>query len=150
LFIWVLRKRFSGPLINQSFEPLHEFFQIGDGQSHIGEVVLAVALILQTLDYRLEGLVVLARPFLDAHHDVAVHLKESPVRIPGKTCVVRFSRDDLHHFIIHAEIENRIHHSGHGIASARAHGHQQRPLLVTEPFAGGFFDFGHSRSDLDF
>src|SRR5262249_11638434 len=35
-----------------------------------------------------------------------------------------------------------------GIASARAHGHQQRPLLLAEPFAGGFFDLGHCRRDL--
>ena len=148
MFARVLGKRFFGALVNQSLEPLHKLFEIGDGQSHIGEVVLPVALVLQAFNYCFERLVVFARPFLHAHHHVAIHLKESSVRIPGKPLVLRFLRDDLDHFVVHAEIENRIHHSRHGIASARAHGHQQRPFLVAEPFAGGFFDLGCSRRDL--
>jgi hypothetical protein len=148
LFVRILRKRFFGALVNQSLEPLHELFQIGDGQSHIGKVVLAIALVLQAFNYRFERLVVFARPFLHAHHHVAIHLKESSVGIPGKSRVVRFPRDDFDHFIVHTEIENRIHHSRHGIASARAHRHQQRSFLVAEPFAGGFFDLGHRGRDL--
>ena len=52
----------------------------------------------------LQVFVVFAGPFLHTHHYVAVHLKESSIRIPGKSRVVRFPRDDRDYFIVHAEI----------------------------------------------
>ena len=93
---------------------------------------------------------VFARPFLNAHHDVAVHLKKTPIRIPREPSVVGFLRDDLNHFVVHPEVQNRVHHSRHGIARARAHRNKQRPLLVAKFFVRRFFDFGHCRGDFCF
>ena len=55
-------------------------------------------------DDAFKGFVIFARPFLNAHNHVAVHLQEAPIRIPGKPLVIRFFRDDLHHFVVHPEI----------------------------------------------
>ena len=128
-------ERFSGALFDQRLETLHELFQIRDGQSDIRKVVLAIALILQVLDHGLERLMVFARPFLNAHHHIAVHLQEAPIRIPGETRVARFFCNHADNLVVHPEVEDRIHHSRHGIACTRSHGNKQRPLFVAEFFA---------------
>ncbi len=110
--------------------------------------MLAVTLILQFFDYALEWFMVLARPFLNAHDNVAVHLQETPIRIPGEARVVCFLRNNLHYLVVHPEVQDRVHHSRHGIAGARAHGDEQRPLLVTEFFFDGLFNLGQRICDL--
>ncbi len=80
--------------------------------------MLAIAFVLQVFDYGLERLVIFAWPFLDAHHHVTVHLEKSPIRIPREPRVLRFLRDDLSDLIVHPEVEDCVHHSGHGIARA--------------------------------
>ena len=148
LFIRILGERFSGALFDQRLETLHEFFQIRDGQSDIRKVVLAIALILQVLDHGLERLMVFARPFLNAHHHIAVHLQKAPIRIPGETRVARFFCNDADNLVVHPEIENRVHHAGHGIACARSHGNKQRPLFVPEFFAHRLLNLCEGRRDL--
>src|SRR5260370_34234130 len=96
-------------------------------------------------DHAFEWLVIFARSLLHAHDDVAIHLQKPAIRIPGETCVAGFLRDNLDHFVVHPEIEDRVHHSGHGIARARANRNQKRPLLVAQFFANWFLDFSQSR-----
>src|SRR6184192_2277986 len=70
-------------------------------------------------DLALERLVIFALALLHAHYDIAVHLQEPAIRIPCETGVAGFLGNYLHHFVIHSEIEDRVHHPGHGIAPER-------------------------------
>ena len=96
-------------------------------------------------DLALERLVIFARALLHAHNDVAVHLQKPSIRIPGETRVPGFFRNDFHHFVVHSEIEDRVHHPGHGIARARTNGNEKRPFVVSKSFADRLFDFGEGR-----
>jgi len=101
-------------------------------------------------DHAFEWFVVFAGSFLHAHHHVAVHLQKAPIRIPCEARVVCFFCNDLHHLVVHPEVQDRVHHSGHGIAGTRAHGDEQRPLLVTEFFLDGLFNLGQRICYLSF
>ena len=116
----VLRKRFAGALLDQILEALHELFQIIDRELDVGKIMVAVTFILEVLDHALERIVIFARPLLHAHHDIAVHLQKTAIRIPGEARVVRLLRDDLDHGVVHPEVEDGVHHPGHGVARARA------------------------------
>jgi hypothetical protein len=74
--------------------------------------------------------VIFARTFLHTHNDVAIHLQKAPIRIPGEASVICFFGNNLYHFVVHPEIQDRVHHSGHGIARTRTHGNEQWSLLV--------------------
>ena len=85
-------------------------------QFHVWEVMLAVTLVLQVFDRAFKRFVVFVRSFLYAHHHVAIHLQETPIRIPGEARVVCFFGNNLHHPVVHPQVQDRVHHSGHGIA----------------------------------
>ena len=113
LFPRILRKRFPGSLFDQFLETPDQFLQVVDCQLNIREIVIAVALVLEVLDHALERLMIFTRAFLHAHHDVAVHLQEAAIRIPGEARVVRLLRHNLDHGVVHPEVQDRIHHPGH-------------------------------------
>ena len=144
----ILRKRFAGALLDQILEALHEFFQIIDRELDVGEIVVAVTFVLEVLDHALERLVIFARALLHAHHDVAVHLQKTAIRIPGEARVVRLLRDDLDHGVVHPEVEDGVHHPGHGIARAGADRNEQRTLFVAEFLADRFLHLGERGLDL--
>ena len=96
-------------------------------------------------DLALERLVIFALALLHAHYDIAVHLQEPPIRIPCKTGVAGFLGNYLHHFVIHSEIEDRVHHPGHGIARARTNGNEKRSFPVAKLFADRFFNVDQGR-----
>ena len=52
-------------------------------------ISVLVALVLEVLDHRLEGIVIFAVAFLHAHDHVAIHLDETAVAIPREALVVR-------------------------------------------------------------
>ena len=91
-------------------------------------------------DHAFEWFVVFAGSFLHAHHHVAVHLQKAPIRIPCEARVVCFFCNDLHHLVVHPEVQDRVHHSRHGIARARAYGDKQRPVFVAELLLDGLFN----------
>ena len=69
---------------------------------------------------------------LHAQHHVTVHLYETAVGVPCKAGVARLANQPFHHFIVQAEVKNRIHHARHGSACARTDGHQQRVFHIAE------------------
>ena len=69
-------------------------------------------------DCAFERFVIFARPLLHTHDHVAVHLQKAAIRIPGKPRVVCFLGHDLNDFVVHAEVQDRVHHSRHRITRA--------------------------------
>ena len=106
-------------------------------------------LVFQSINHRLERLVIFIRPFLHAHHHVAIHLDEPAIAIPGKPLVLRGLGQGVHGFVVQAKIQDRVHHSRHRIPRARTHRNQQRHgRLVTELCAHDLFDELHAVTNL--
>ena len=77
----------AGAVFDQSFETLDQFHLVGGGQVAIDDV-LVVNFVFEGFDDDFEGLVVFAFAFLDTEDDVAVHLNEAAVAVPGEAFVV--------------------------------------------------------------
>jgi hypothetical protein len=69
----------------------------------------------------------------------AVHLDEAAIAIVGEARVVAFGSDGFDGFVIQAEVEDGIHHAGHGELGAGAHADQQRVGCVAELLAHAAF-----------
>ena len=72
----------------------------------------------------------------DAAADVAEHLHEAAVGVPGEALVAGLPREALDRLVVQAQVEDRVHHAGHRLARARADRHEQRVVGVAELLAG--------------
>ena len=105
--------------------------------------------VYETNDDRRERFVVFAGAFLDAEHHVAVHLNKATVAIPGEASVAGgfFETDDG--VVVQSEVQNRVHHAGHGVASAGADSDEEGHAgFVTELGSHDGFDLGDAIFDL--
>ncbi len=100
------------------------------------------------VDDLLERIVVFFRNRLHTQHHVAVHLHEAAVGIPCETRIARPFGHGLDRLVVHAEVQNRVHHTGHRSASTRTHRNEQRQLLVAELHAGQPLNILHRALDL--
>ena len=73
-----------------------------------------------------------------AHDDVCKHLHKAAVAVVGKARVAGLLGQTLNGRVVQAEVEDGVHHAGHGLARAGAHGHQQGIFHVAELLAGDF------------
>ena len=76
------------------------------------------------------GSVLLLR--LEFEHDVAVHLDQPAVAVPGEVLVARLLDEGGHRRLVETDVEHRVHHAGHRLAGTRPAGEQQRILAVAE------------------
>ncbi len=72
----------------------------------------------------------------DVEHDVAVHLHEAPVGVPGEALVARARRQTLHRLVVEPEVEDGVEHARHRLARTGAHRDEQRVLGIAQPLAG--------------
>ena len=71
----------------------------------------------------------------DAHDDVGEHLDEAAVGVVGEARVLGLLDEALDGVVVQAEVEDGVHHAGHGERGAGAHGDEQRVLGVAELLA---------------
>ena len=83
-----------------------------------------------------------------AHDDVCKHLHKAAVAVVGKARVAGLLGQTLNGRIIQAEVEDGVHHAGHGLARAGAHGHQQGIFHVAELLAGDLLKALDVRKDV--
>ena len=104
-----------------------QLLQVLGGQLHVlGDALLG-----------LHGVDELLKVLLAHLHDhVGVHLDKAAVAVPGPAGVVGLLGDDVHHVLVQAQVQDGVHHAGHGGAGAGAHGHQQGILQIAELLAG--------------
>ena len=72
-------------------------------------------LLLEFLDHNFERLMILTRAFLNAHHNVAVHLKEAAVAVVSKAFVFAAFGQSADGSIVESKVEDGVHHSRHGV-----------------------------------
>ena len=71
-----------------------------------------------------------------AHDDVRKHLHKAAIAVVGKAGVAGLLGQALDGRVVQAEVEDGVHHTGHGLARTGAHGHEQGIFDVAELFAG--------------
>ena len=118
-----------------------QLLQVGGIQLHVLRHAL---LLLHGIDELLE--ILLAH----LHDHVGVHLDKAAVAVPSPAGVVGFLGDDVHHILVQAEVQDGVHHAGHGGAGAGADGDQQGILVIAELLTGDLLhlldilhDLGH-------
>ena len=108
-------------------EDTHQFLQVVGSQVGVGLVALGL---LHLVDLHLEQA-------LGDHHDhVREHLDETAVAVVGKAGVVGLLGQTLHGLIVQAQVQDGVHHAGHGLTCARTDRHQQGVGVVAEGLAG--------------
>ena len=88
-------------------------------------------------------------------HHVAEHLDQAAVGIIGKAGILAALRQGFDGVIVQAEVQNRVHHAGHGELGAGADRNQQRVLAraqllslqLLQPRQGGVHLNVHLRAD---
>ena len=76
----------------------------------------------------------------DFEDHVTVHLDEAAVRVVGKAGVAGFPGYALDCLVVKAEVEDGVHHAGHGLGGAGTDGYEQRIDWIAELLAHGFLE----------
>ena len=108
----------------------------------IVELVAVIALDLIEL--------VLEQVMVDAKHHVSIHLDEATIAVAGEAGIAAFGGEAFDGLIVQAEIEDRVHHAGHGDRRTGAHGQEKRVFRITELGARGLLDHCKGPADLAF
>ena len=82
------------------------------------------------------------------HHYVGVHLDEAAVAVPGPAGVAGLLGQHVHHVLVQTQIQDGVHHAGHGGPGAGTHGDQQGVLQIAELLAGDALQLGDILHDL--
>ncbi len=85
---------------------------------------------------------------VDAHDRAAEHLDEAAVGVPGEAFVAGDLGKPEDGVVVEADVEDRLHHAGHGELRAGADGQQQRVVRLPQRTAGGGFEARQVRGDL--
>ncbi len=109
LDVTVLREGFAQLIFDQLFVKRDDVLPFNC--RHIGIVFMAEAAFLVFENF-LEQFVV------EAHDDIAIHLNEAAVAVPGETGITRIVAERLDGAVVEAKIENGVHHARHGGARA--------------------------------
>ena len=72
----------------------------------------------------------------DFHDHVGVHLDKTAVAVPGPAGIAGLLRQHVHHGLVEAQVQNGVHHAGHGGPGAGADRDQQGILQITEFLTG--------------
>ena len=126
LFHGVLREGCPGLLTDDLLEGIHQDLPVASAQ--VGIEMDAQAL-LGALEFRFEEGV------LHAEHHVAVHRDEAAVGIPSEARVPAGPLEGSNRFVIEAEVEDGVHHAGHGDPGTGANREQERILFSAKAAA---------------
>ena len=107
-----------------------------------GGVFVDAGVELGGLDDLLEAMV------LDAEDDGAVHLDETAITVPGEAGIAAGFLEALDRVVVEAEVEDGVHHAGHGDARAGADGDEQGLVDVAKFEADMLLDGGQGGADL--
>ena len=129
----ILRKVFAGLFLHQLLVVLDDGLQIFGGQ--IG-IELGLDLVLA----RIEDVIELRH--IDVQRDFAEHLDEAAVAVVGETGIAGLLHQPFGGLVVEAEVQNGVHHAGHGELRARANTQQQRIIDAAQLLAHLLFELG--------
>ena len=131
-----------GLLLEYLFESRHHFDELFLGDLVVGGHSQVLFDLMENL---LEGIAG------DAMDHVSVHLDEPPVAVEGEPPVIGGLCQGFDGFVIESEVEDRVHHAGHGDGSPGADRHEKGVFPSAEGlsrlFFKGFHGLGHRTPD---
>ena len=75
----------------------------------------------------------------DFHNDVGEHLNKSSVAVPSPSGVTGLLCKHFNNLLVQAEIEDGVHHTGHGRSCSRTNGNEKRIFEIAEFLSGDLF-----------
>ena len=139
LLLGILRELLALLLKVDLLELLDELLQVVGVQLN---VLLDALALLHSVDALLE------EALAQLHDDVRVHLDEAAVAVVGKTGVVGLFGQTLNSLIVQAEVQDGVHHAGHGLTCAGTDGNQQGVLDGAEGLTGLLLEDAHVFEDV--
>ena len=127
LLAHVLGKRLASPRRDLLLVRVDELAQLVGGDVRVGRDAEAGLHGVEVLGERLPA---------EPQHDAREHREEPAVAVPGETLVARARLEPLDGCVVEPEVQDRLHHSGHGHAGARPDRHEEGTLAVAEPRVG--------------
>ena len=125
---------------------LHRRFVLADeGFEVVGRqfsVEFDAAIILRLLQQVFETAVI------DLQHDVAIHLDEAAIAVIGEAGIAGGFRQTFGDRVVHAEVQDGVHHPRHRGARAGPDRDEQRIRRIAETGADDFFDIRQRARDL--
>ena len=118
-----------------------DLFPVRGGQGGVDGDVEPVLVVVEDL---------LEQVMVQAQHHVRVHLDEAPVGIEGEATVAGEGGEALGRRIVEAQVQDGVHHAGHGGPATRADRDQEGRRRIPEPLAGQGLDARQGRLDLGF
>ena len=98
---------------------------------------------LLAFQQRFEGIVIFIIAGSDAHDHVAIHLHETPVAVVGEAFVARLCDQSLNGHVVQTEIQNGVHHAGHGGPGSGTDGYEQWVVGIAETGVHDGLDLRH-------
>ena len=139
LLVGVAREVAPGVLADDALELGRQGAQVVGAQ--VG-VLFDAAGVLGSLEGVVEPLA------LHVHDDPPEHLDEAPVRVPAEALVAGQCDQPVEGLLVEPEVEDRVHHPGHGELGARADGDEQWIRGVAEALAGQRLDLRDRLEDV--
>ena len=127
LILGVLGERLALVLLVDLLEGADQFLQVVSSQVH---VVLDALGFLHLVDLDLE------QALRDHHNDVGEHLHKAAVAVVCKTGVAGLLCQTFNSLVVQAQVQDGVHHAGHGLTCAGTDGDQQGVGVVAELLAG--------------
>lgn len=122
----VLREGPAGLALDDALEHLDQFLEVGSVQVQVVDGALGVLGLVQGL---LEQLAV------DAQHGLAEHLDQAAVGVPGEALVAGLRDQTDHRGVGEADVQDGVHHAGHGELGPGPDRDQQRVVGLAELLA---------------
>ena len=107
-----------------------------------------IAILADSRDQALHGKRVFKQVRVDSENDVGEHLDKPAIGIPCEPRVAGLPDKALNGVVIKAEVENGIHHAGHGKGSSGANRHQQGIVWVAQALSHALFEVASGLIDL--
>ncbi len=133
LFPCAVRKIFTCKFFYRTFEKFYKVFKIFDAEFC---VELYAFVFLNLIHDFFKGVNVVFALGFHAKNDIAIHLHKTAVAVPSKTGITAFVCEAFDSGIIHAEVEDSVHHTRHGSAGTGTHADEQRIGRVVEFLTG--------------
>ena len=130
LIAGILREGTAFVLLVDLLEGADQFLQVVSSQVN---VVLDALGFLHLVDLDLE------QALRNHHNDVSEHLHKAAVAVVCKTGVAGLLCQTLNSLIVQAQVQDGVHHAGHGLTCAGTDGDQQGVGVVAELLAGDLF-----------
>ena len=130
LFFGFLGEFIAGAFFVDAFEGDDEFFQRFGGE---------LMVVLYAFGFFQRGQGVFKERGIHTHGHIAEHLDETAVAVHGEAAVAGGGGHAFDGIVIEAEIQNGVHHPGHGNFRAGTDGNKKRIFSVAQFFADFFF-----------